>query len=291
MSFRFNFSCNDDHKIERNTNLIETNTKKVQWLESEEITVDTQIEQLDSMVQHAKMFICGDNIEIGHVVANEAVANIISEDGVQNGTELAESNHSDLITGKYEGGLKIWEGTTDLIEYLIESVNKNQWKEANVLDLGCGAGILGIYSLLNGAYTTFQDYNKEVIKYVTIPNVLLNLEDDSEMCITRCKFYCGDWSSFNKKLDNSKPYDIILTSETIYNEENYDKLIEIFLQRLSKNGSAYVAAKTCYFGVGGGTRQFEKRIEKCGSLKSEVCWKSTGGIQREILKITHTSQQ
>ena len=88
-------------------------------------------------------------------------------------------------------------------------------------------------------------------------------------------------------LPGPEVYDVILTSETIYNEDNYDKLISLFVDRLSKNGAAYVAAKTYYFGVGGGIRQFEQNVQKHGKLTSKVCWKSTGGIQREILKITH----
>lgn len=119
--------------------------------------------------------------------------------------------------------------------------------------------------------------------------MLLNIEDDENReDIKNCKFYSGDWDSFNKKLDEKIVYDIILTSETIYNPANYSKLIQLFTQRLTKNGIAYVAAKTYYFGVGGGVRQFEAEVTKSGLLKSEVCWKSQNseGIQREILKIT-----
>ena len=117
---------------------------------------------------------------------------------------------------------------------------------------------------------------------------MLNIEEDKiEKEMRRCKFYSGDWDSFNKKLPNTEVYDIILTSETIYNESNYDKLTSLFMDRLSKDGAVYVAAKAHYFGVGGGVRQFEQNVHKHGKLISEVCWKSTGGIQREILKITH----
>lgn len=44
------------------------------------------------------MFACGD-VEIGHVVVNEAIGNI----GLKNAIELARKEHSDLIAGKYEG--------------------------------------------------------------------------------------------------------------------------------------------------------------------------------------------
>lgn len=99
-----------------------------------------------------------------------------------------------------------------------------------------------------------------------------------------CRFYSGDWASFNEKLE-SHVYDIILTAETIYNVSNYDKLITLFKQRISDNGAIYVAAKTCYFGVGGGVRQFETAVTDAG-LVSEVVWKNNSGIQREILKIS-----
>lgn len=56
------------------------------------------------------------------------------------------------------GGLKIWECTNDLIEYFVENENEGQMKDLNVLDLGCGAGILGIYAFLSGSVVTFQDY-------------------------------------------------------------------------------------------------------------------------------------
>ncbi|XP_047029599.1 histidine protein methyltransferase 1 homolog [Helicoverpa zea] len=283
-TFRFNFSgADDDNKLDETKETIE-------WLESEEIVPDKQIKNLDSIVIRAKMFACGD-VEIGHVVVSEAMASI-EESGLKNVIELAEKEHSDLVAGKYEGGLKIWECTYDLIQYLEENLTGMKFENSNVLDLGCGAGILGIYAFLHNSKVTFQDYNKEVLEHLTIPNVLLNIEEeeDREKEIQRCKFYSGDWDSFNQKLPRSEVFDIILTSETIYNDSNYEKLIKLFVDRLSKVGAAYVAAKTYYFGVGGGVRQFEQNITKNGHLTSTVCWKSEGGIQREILKITKLTE-
>lgn len=119
------------------------------------------------------------------------------------------------------------------------------------------------------------------------------------------KFYSGDWKSFLNV--TSSKYDYILTSETIYNPENYKKLIDVFTELLNDNGkmyplyliwihiifcciksltqSRYLAAKTYYFGVGGGIRQFEELIRKNQILTSCVCWKTSDGVQREILEI------
>lgn len=58
----------------------------------------------------------------------------------------------------FPGGLKIWECTSDLIEYLETHKTEISLKDTKVLDLGCGAGLVGIYAFLNGAKVTFQDY-------------------------------------------------------------------------------------------------------------------------------------
>ena len=71
-----------------------------------------------------------------------------------------ECIRSDLIR---LGSAKVWECTETLAEYLTRLNEANtlvsQFQDARVLDLGCGAGILGILALQNGASNVqFQDY-------------------------------------------------------------------------------------------------------------------------------------
>lgn len=49
------------------------------------------------MVKYAKLFTCGD-VEIGHVLSSPKIKDVLGDD-----INIAEKNHSDLITGKYEG--------------------------------------------------------------------------------------------------------------------------------------------------------------------------------------------
>lgn len=66
----------------------------------------------------------------------------------------------------FSGGGKIWECTQDLGDYLSQKdeTTDSSWLESNitkdsvVLDLGCGAGILGLLALQHGADVHFQDY-------------------------------------------------------------------------------------------------------------------------------------
>lgn len=81
----------------------ESNDDKIAWLESEEILLHRSIENIDNLVTHASIFICGD-VEISYVKTSEALANIYKVDNeFKSAVELAEKEHSDLVAGKYEG--------------------------------------------------------------------------------------------------------------------------------------------------------------------------------------------
>ncbi len=125
----------------------------------------------------------------------------------------------------------------------------------------------GLAALKLGATEVdFQDYNNEVIIKATAPNVVLNLLATSTTSIpasliqsqklqqaktiedinARCKFYSGDWelmhellipnSSDNSSNNNSnstsnsnspRKYDIILSSDTVYQQVAHRKLHDL----------------------------------------------------------------
>ncbi|KAF9136121.1 Histidine protein methyltransferase 1 [Mortierella sp. 14UC] len=87
---------------------------------------------------------------------------------------LALAGKSDLVKGVYEGGLKTWECALDLVAYLADQ--KQNYDGQKVLELGCGSALPGIYVLTQSStvQVDLQDYNDQVLKFVTLPNVLLN---------------------------------------------------------------------------------------------------------------------
>lgn len=230
---------------------------------------------------------------------------------------------SDLISGLYEGGLKVWECTYDLLE-LIEREGQTFTGKA-VLDLGCGAGLLGILALKRGARQVhFQDYNSTVIEQLTVSNVIINLEEDDEddsddeqggkgggkikakedlkedfpppkkraidvsqhPLLDKCRFFSGDWSTFLDLLikeDKPTKYDIILTSETIYNSVYYPVLHQTLEKLLAPDGLVYLATKSHYFGVGGGLRLFETFVEQKGIFSLDPLWDGKEGLQRHVV--------
>lgn len=217
------------------------------------------------------------------------------------------SSHSDLITGVYEGGLKIWECTFDLLAYCKKAQVKFAGKK--VLDLGCGAGLLGIRAFKGGAKEIhFQDYNSMVIDEVTLPNVVANStleeegndvnEPDVKRCrkskvaqeLCKCRFFSGEWSEFCKLVLSSEEffekYDLILTSETIYNPDYYGSLHQTFLRLLDKNGRVLLASKAHYFGVGGGIHLFQKFVEERNVFETRTLEIIEEGLKRYLIEMT-----
>lgn len=217
------------------------------------------------------------------------------------------SSHSDLITGVYEGGFKIWECTFDLLAYFKKAPVKFAGKK--VLDLGCGSGLLGITALKGGAKEVhFQDYNSMVIDAVTSPNVAANctLEDEEsdgdqpdlkrsrkskvaqELC--KCRFFSGEWSEFCELVLTGEKvfekYDLILTSETIYNPDYYGSLHQTFLRLLQKNGRVLLASKAHYFGVGGGIHLFQKFVEERNVFETRTLEIIDEGLKRFLIEMT-----
>lgn len=124
-----------------------------------------------------------------------------------------DQTNSDLVPGKYEGGLKLWECTIDLIEAVRREIQDGHlaFRGKDVLELGCGHGLPGILACLKGASQVhFQDYNEEVLLNLTIPNVNANLTAASEKALklssdldssgmkspgpsSETRFFAGDW--------------------------------------------------------------------------------------------------
>lgn len=93
----------------------------------------------------------------------------------------------DLRNGVYEGGLKSWECSFDMIAKLKDTkIVENLFNantKFNVVELGCGTSLPTLY-ILRQIFTNstnnepisiiLSDYNFDVLRLVTLPNILLN---------------------------------------------------------------------------------------------------------------------
>ncbi|KAJ1926142.1 hypothetical protein IWQ60_004043 [Tieghemiomyces parasiticus] len=76
---------------------------------------------------------------------------------------LQQVESTDLISGEYEGGMKTWECSIDLLRYLAQHRNTLPLEGKRIIEE------------TERAEVHLQDYNFEVIELITQPNVLANL--------------------------------------------------------------------------------------------------------------------
>lgn len=223
---------------------------------------------------------------------------------------------SDLETSTYEGGLKVWECSFDLIKTL-ENSNLNV---DNILELGCGTAIPMTFvfksileqQLLLPKKLTLADFNLNVLKLVTAPNMLLTWmeavgkidQEIGEVEITdelineftvdvenkniEINFISGAWSSQFVKLLQPTNYDLVLASETIYSLETIGTFTDTMINCLDtskKSPTALIAAKKIYFGVGGGIPEFQSELKK-RNITWESVYEDKHGVGRAVLRIS-----
>ncbi|KAG4387596.1 hypothetical protein GLYMA_11G254400v4 [Glycine max] len=202
---------------------------------------------------------------------------VLASEGRVNTQQVFGLSNSNLVPWKYEGGLKLWEGSLDLIKALRSDIRNGliSFSGKRVLEVGSGHGLPGIFALLEGAAAVhFQDFNAEVLRFLTIPNLNANLSRDTQLSSfnsTICDkaevcFFAGDWSGIDKLLphvstdaknNQGDGYDFILMAETVYSINSLQNLYDLIKKCLQHpDGVVYMAAKKYYFGVGGGTGDF-----------------------------------
>ncbi|XP_075097298.1 uncharacterized protein LOC107806927 isoform X1 [Nicotiana tabacum] len=230
--------------------------------------------------------------------------------------EVFGLSNSDLVPGKYEGGLKLWEGSLDLVKTLNSEMLSGQLSLTGkrVLEVGsycggCGHGLPGIFACLKGAHAVhFHDFNAEVLQCLTIPNVNANIQQNllakDGNNSAEVRFFASDWSEAHLILphvladedgaksghtvDQATGYDIILMAETVYSVSTLPTLYKLIKKCLhSPHGIVYLAAKKHYFGVGGGSRRFISIVEKDGILAASLVAEVTDGSSnvREVWKL------
>lgn len=194
---------------------------------------------------------------------------------------------ADIVPTTYEGGFKLWECALDLAEYL-HSNEQKLLQGKTVLELGAGHALPSIVAAKHGATVVHvQDYNVEVLEEVTMPNIHANVPGHESLV----EYFAGAWQGLSAVV--GRRYDVVLSSDTIYAAEQVDSLATCLLDVLCVGGIAFIAGKTYYFGVGGGTQEFVSRLKELSRFRNaavdvEVVKEIRDGCSnvREILQIT-----
>lgn len=199
----------------------------------------------------------------------------------------------DVVAGVYEGGYKLWEGSVDLARYLFQHPQRMlMFRGRSVVELGAGHGLPSIVAAWSGAtLLALHDLNDDVLRDVTAVNMRLNgITGDDSCCSTttkksefecmcKCEYYAGGWGQSVIDAAGGGRFDYVLTAETMYQASNVPALVHAVAGLLKdpcgedeEGGTAFVAGKQYYFGVGGGMTLFEEAARRydCGQAGVEL---------------------
>lgn len=107
----------------------------------------------------------------------------MAEDDGNSSNPLSGLDDTDVKTNIYEGGYKTWECSVDLVKFLLDRGPRKDLDDLvrvnHVIEMGCGTAMPSLllfqYALQNQIelYFTLTDYNADVLRLVTLPNLLL----------------------------------------------------------------------------------------------------------------------
>ena len=175
------------------------------------------------------------------------------------------------------------------------------------------------WSLLQ-QFLLLQDYNREVLISLTMPNLAVNfrrllpVDRDS---LPGPRFIAGSWASLPQLLQKqglSGSYDFVFSTDTIYSITSQQQLLDCIhevcllftssgscssnlpysslqlciMQSLRPGGLALIGAKSYYFGVGGSIASFKKLVNESRHFDCITVAVLDDGASnmREILQLT-----
>ena len=173
MTFTFNFNVDNSDKengdgetaVNNSLTKSEEATDKIEWKVSKEHFITDKHHQRAVRPENVESLRVGEDSL--HYLDTESVSVGLSNSDYSGDLDAALTDNTDLVPGVYEvlyclllvqhnksclyqGGLKIWECSVDLVQYLHET-RINTLQDKKVLELGCGAGLPGLLAHKYGA--------------------------------------------------------------------------------------------------------------------------------------------
>jgi ribosomal protein L11 methylase PrmA len=151
-------------------------------------------------------------------------------------------------------GLHLWESSVVLTRYCL--LNESLFHNKNIIELGCGCGLLGI-SLLKqfpSIQLTFSDYQDTVLNNLN-DNIKMNNITNTKYDVLKC-----DWREY-QQLQEGK-YDIIVGAELVYKGGAIKELAYMIKRILNKNGKCFISMPL----KRSMTDEFKKYVEECGMV-------------------------
>lgn len=119
----------------------------------------------------------------------------------------------------------LWESAIGLARYVSEL--GELFAGQHVLEIGCGYGLAGIAACQEGADVVFSDFELDALLFAK-HNAQINSVHSAD-------FVVMDWNAPSFQC----PFDVILASDVIYEEQNWQPILDLLKNYLKLDGVAY----------------------------------------------------
>ncbi|MFP4084025.1 MAG: class I SAM-dependent methyltransferase [Desulfonatronovibrio sp.] len=128
---------------------------------------------------------------------------------------------------------KIWPASI-LLSYYLTSLPPES-ENRNIIELGCGIGLAGLFAAAMGNKVVLSDNNPEALAFAKINILKNNLQDQARV-------ECADFT----KDRLPEKFDYIVGSEIFYRESGYRGLVKFLLAHLNNKPSSEVVLSADY---------------------------------------------
>lgn len=186
-----------------------------------------------------------------------------------------------------------------------------------VVELGAGAALPAVVVLREvvrsgrKARIVVQDFNREVLELVSLPNLVLGWldlkgeleEEEGDVDLSgdvgerfvrelgergiELVFVSGGWGAEMAEMLGGLGVGggVVLAAETIYQSDSLPYFLEVLEKTIGSEGKALVAAKEFYFGVGGNVGEFIDAVRRRGGIADTKWRDDKGGVGRVIVEV------
>ncbi len=121
----------------------------------------------------------------------------------------------------------LWPSALGLSQYLVE--NENEIKNKQILELGCGLGLVGITASYCGGDVLFTDYEPMALEF-TQSNFMRNFNRPAAVQYM-------DW----RNPHTDKSFDVILAADVLYEKRWLEPVINVIQECLNDHGTVLIA--------------------------------------------------
>ena len=212
--------------------------------------------------------------------------------------EMGESDgdRRDIVQGSYLGGLKVWSCAPDVAQEVysgnvFRSYLKSNRRKLRVAELGCGQALPSIAAIMcmqeeaASGIVFSHDYNYEVIRECTLPNMRKNFSEGTFTAPLKVSVGAGEWDALTVA-DFGDSVDVIVGADVTFDDAATKKVLLCIDRLLGQRSIAIIGTKHYYFGTGGGLGEMEQVIKAHNlPLCLRVLWEGGEGSMRRAVVV------